>query len=1185
MKPDGEMKLYLDGAAADSLTGKQIDVGPTDSTMAVGRDQDGSPDYGNADFDDLFVYGRALAHTEIAEAVEMVKRGEQYDRPAKAGARSEVKGWWSAARPCRAEVAIPAQDTPRENVSVQCPLAFGADLAALGLSGAVDERSVRVVEESVTQPESSNREVSRLGPLLPAVPCIPVRIEDGVAEWQAPARTGAGAERRFRLYFKTTSHEIEKPLVSHRIVGADETQPAPPAPPDYASLTYGKPWDFNDGTFAGIDLWGDKPEFVRNKKVENGILSMDVQDDAYFIWGHMWGQAPKADQKLSVDLDKFPVLEMKVRQSVNRSNWKLYGRPGVSEQLLTYDFVVAGTGWQRIRINLKKHARWRGVLTALRIDPSKMQPAHIEIDWVRLTAVALAEHARVETIGAPSGRAASVEVSAPQTTITAGAAQEIAVTVKDAAGKPVAGQPVRIELAKGSNGELAGAEKQKSLALGPRSRRGLTDATGLLVVNYAASKKAAQAADTLLAKAEFAEAPEAKLAVSTVAGPPHHYRVEPTTVFAVKSSELPLSISAGLVDKFDNLAGAPRQLAWTTDEGAQVAAAGPVKASWQGDEKKRWVYRVRVKDERGLEGESAPICLLPSGPRTDPVVLGPNGYFRKSASGEPASRTPGSLPAQGEVSNRDVSRLEPLPDGASVKCRGWLPLGGFYANWVGLPQNGEEGRKIISFVDATEDELVHWLDFLSKQGVTAMRFMLRAHTQQGTEPMDVIGRVNMPLFAKVLRYMDLARKHDIRFMLTIHEDYTKPAYYDQQALETFCIPRYEGKGLDTLSPHQRRFIRDRKLIGSIEEKYTDPDVMACQDQYARELVGLLKDNPQLFAWELENEMVNCPQSWANHMTGIIRSVDSVTPICASHGGDGLRTADPLWWTHKTSIDFYTYHLYPQGATSSEIDFGAAVDVLACYGRMAGACMLGETAGDEFSQYPKDRDADRRYIMRDLIWLSLVNGNPGCFFWNARGFEVEQFRLANQIASGLEWSNWVRQTPEIGIVVAHPWDDDKYYRTPQGRDDYAMLGRCAQHYLSAGVDFDFTMDGLGYAKTAQLGALGRAPVQWAPPPGTPRLAVTPGWQVRANARKGLGEGLAYVRNFAGARQWQQPNINMYVRDRKAAPLKIRLNLPVEKLVVWATDLDTGDEKRFETTGTGEIDLGANDHDWALVWRTR
>ena len=139
-------------------------------------------------------------------------------------------------------------------------------------------------------------------------------------------------------------------------------------------------------------------------------------------------------------------------------------------------------------------------------------------------------------------------------------------------------------------------------------------------------------------------------------------------------------------------------------------------------------------------------------------------------------------------------------------------LGGF-ANWVGLPDRGE-GPEVVSFVEATEEQLVHWLDFLGTQGVTAMRFMLRAHTPKGMEPMDVIGRVNMPLFAKVLRYMDLARKRDIKFLLVIHEDYTKPAYYNQQAFETFCLPQFKGEDLDALPPYQRRFVRDRKLIGT-----------------------------------------------------------------------------------------------------------------------------------------------------------------------------------------------------------------------------------------------------------------------------------------------------------------------------------------------------------------------------------
>lgn len=1127
---NAEMRLYLDGALAGELTGRRVDVGPTDEVMGIGRDQDATPDYGEADFDDLFIYGRALTEAEIAAAVEAIRAGAPYDVPAAPTTRTAPPDWWDPAWPFRAGVTLPAADTDRQDVFMQCPLHVTGDLGALGVPGVLSERSLRIVE--------------------PGGAPLPARIEDGLVEWQAPGVTGAGRERRFHLYFQSARHEVVAPLVAQRAVPDGEAPPEPPPVPDYATVMLGAPWDFADGTFSGIDQWGDRPEYLRNRRVEDGILRMDVSRDPWFIWGNMWGQIDTTHHRIAIDLDRWPVLEMKIRQSINHAIWQLYGRPGTSTSLLTYDFPVRGTGWQRIRIDLREEARWRGVLSAFRIDPTSQVDAHVEIDWVRLSGVVPVAHGSVETLGDPDGVPARLALDVPHTTITAGAPQEIAVTVRDADGAPVAGQPMRVELADGSGGRLEAAE-QPSLELTEQARRGLTDGAGRLSVRYIANRRAQEAADRLVARVEFAEAPPAEATVATTPGPPHHYRVEPARVIAVRDADLPLGVAAQLVDEFDNPVADRRALTWTTDEHARLTdaaadldAAGRAEATWRGDERRRWVYRVRVEDDRGLVGESADICVLPSEPRRDPIVLGPNGYFRKG------------------------------PDGPAS-----LPLGGFYANWVGLPDRGEEGRRVVSFVEASEEQIDHWLQFLADQGVTSLRFMLRAHTPRGMEPMDIIGRVNMPLFAKVLRYMDLARKHDIRFMLVIHEDYTKPAYYNRHALETFCIPAYEGDDLDALPPHQRRFIRDRELIGLIDEKYTEPDVMACQDQYAREIVGLLKDNPQLFSWEFENEMVNCPADWANHAAAVIRSVDPVTPICASHGGGGLHTADPLWWTRNTDIDFYTYHLYAhRTSTSPEIDYGAAVDILTCYGRMAGVCMMGESAGDEFSRYPQERDDDRRYIMRDIIWFGLVNGNPGVYFWNARGIEVEQFRLATRIASRLDWREWRRHRPDIGIIVAHPVDDDKYYRTEQGRADYAMMGRYTQHYLGAGVDFDFTMDEGHYAQTATLQA-------FAPPPGTARVDVGERWQVRYNAREGFGEGLAYVRNFAGIRHWEAERVNMYLRERALAPLVVRFDLPVADIVLTATDLDTGEERVFEVSGQGQVDLGDTEHDWALMWRPR
>jgi len=117
-------------------------------------------------------------------------------------------------------------------------------------------------------------------------------------------------------------------------------------------------------------------------------------------------------------------------------------------------------------------------------------------------------------------------------------------------------------------------------------------------------------------------------------------------------------------------------------------AQGLARAGFSGDESRRWVYHIRVNRRRGLNRrQSAAICLLPGKPRPG------RSYWEPTATSAKARRG-----------------------------RGWLPLGGFYANWVGLPDHGEEGAAARLFVDASEEQFSHWLDFLAAQGVTAMRF-------------------------------------------------------------------------------------------------------------------------------------------------------------------------------------------------------------------------------------------------------------------------------------------------------------------------------------------------------------------------------------------------------------------------------------------------------------------------------
>lgn len=1020
---------------------------------------------------------------------------------------AQPNDWNDPQRPYRVTVTVTKEKQLRERAFFVLPFDFAADLARLGIRGAVDPQSLQLMRQG-------------------DVPCL---VREGRVEW-ADGPIAAGEERTYRLYFATTG----KPALS--------TRPAKLQIPDFATDTFGKPWDFRDGGFAGITSWGNRPEFIRHK-VEDGVLKLDVEQDPYFIWGTMWGTESPKRIPFRLDVDRYSTLEMRVRQNVPGALWDLYGRPVGRESLLHHEFTVHGTNWQTVRVELGKQANWHGVLSALRIGPAKRMKAHVEIEWIRLTPLQKATRAAVEALGSPSQLAAHAAIELADSQPNAGTTQTVKVRVTNADGQPVSGQPVLLALATGSDGALDAEPSTPSLTVSTQARRALTNSAGEASFGYRVSRRAGTEADRLQAAAEFSAAPSANTTVAVKALAPNHYRVEPVRPCVLRPGDPPLPVKATLVDEFDNpLPFGDHALTWNAS-GGKLSPVKAASAVFRGNPARQWVGRVTVKDTDGLSGESAPISTLPAGPRPDRVRLLPNGYFAK--------------------------------DG-----KAWLPLGGFYANWVGLPTEDGEWDKRLSFTDATDEQVVAWLKFLKANGVTAQRFMLRTHRKHGMEPMDIGGRVNPGLFAAFLHHLDLARPFGFKFLLVLHEDYTKPCYHNRSALEQWCLPLFAGENLDALPVFQRRFIRDGDLIGDINDKYTDPDVLACQDRYAKEIIGLVKDNPLVFGYELENEMVECPASWANHAMATVRETDPATPLCVSHGGGGLHTADPAWWKTKTSIDFYTYHLYPHGTTSQELDYGLATDVLTRYGRMGKPAFLGESSGDQFS-YGPDRET-RRWTMRDLVWFSLCNGNPGCFFWNARGSELAEFRLANEVASRINWTTFQRKRPGIAIRVPHPLDDDKWFRSRKGITAYATMGRYAQYYLDRGVNFDFALDDAAdYPQRADVDL-------FAPPePPSTDFAISPGSQLVSLVRANGTEALVYVRNFAGVKLWVSPKPEpwkQWLRDRKPVAACVTVKLAGQfNADIW--DLDTGKHEHRRVACGDAIELGTTDHDFAVLLQHR
>jgi len=304
-------------------------------------------------------------------------------------------------------------------------------------------------------------------------------------------------------------------------------------------------------------------------------------------------------------------------------------------------------------------------------------------------------------------------------------------------------------------------------------------------------------------------------------------------------------------------------------------------------------------------------------------------------------------------------------------------------------------------------------------------------------------------------------------------------------------------------------------------------------------------------------------SWVEHQCRVIRAVDPRTPICMSHGGDGLRTADPMFW-RKTSLDFYTYHLYPGATVPDQTDYGLAVDVLAKYGNMCGRCFLGESSGDEWSAGAPE--AMRRRVARDIIWFSLVESNPGCFFWNARGYEVEEFKLARQIAEGCGLADGsADRWPSL--AVAHPLADDKWYRSAAGVQAIRDVSRQVDKALSAGQPLDFA---------------------WLLPPVGRLQPVDPqpsaGFQAVTLRRGDVPAALTYLRNVSGTEVWTTEDRNRSRQlVRTVAPAPCRLTAPWPAATAQATDLVTGATVERIVGAADRLDLGLNDHDWAIVWR--
>lgn len=484
-----------------------------------------------------------------------------------------------------------------------------------------------------------------------------------------------------------------------------------------------------------------------------------------------------------------------------------------------------------------------------------------------------------------------------------------------------------------------------------------------------------------------------------------------------------------------------------------------------------------------------------------------------------------------------------LPSGylAFSDGRPFFPLGGFYANWPAIVKEEEETlqgydlfpcgpnpyREGYPWAPQREEMVRKWLEFCARSGVTALRLMLRN--------MDLVGEVDEVQLKAVKHLFALAKPLNIYFDVVLFEDFDKPPYVNEEILEKIVLPKYEGRDLSNLPSHRKRFLVEKRLA---KDKYNDPDVLSCQKDYLRQLIPQLASEPQIFCYELENEMVGAPISWVSEITSFIRELDPKRLILADPLSSDYPT--PLEW-RTADIDIYSYHPYNDGFPYA--DYGAVVYTRSKWAKLVGKPRFTGEGGINQSRWQRDvkkvpaEEAVRG--VRDQIWLTIANGECGAFLWapELKG-EVKEFGKAKEVLKRLDVRNLRRKRPDTALVLPK-----------EGVGEVSM--KWAWFMLDRGLDFDFLSEPSKDYKLCLNIETPPSSISLLQSPFKP----SPGYQSAYLLSEDEKQALVYLRNVKGGIKDFGNGRACYLRLVQPADAKLRLNLR-GSYKVYVYDLSEG-----------------------------
>ena len=912
-------------------------------------------------------------------------------------------------------------------------------------------------------------------------------------------------------------------------VASKRLDQAPPFLCDYALNETGYPWDFENGTPCGITSWGNRPSHIGPISIKDGWLQIPVKDtDPYFIFGNMFGNAPHP-RDLHINSSLYRFLELRVRQSCSFASWEFFVTDHAGRyQSLVFD--VHGTEAQTFRFDLQASFRdfWDGrEFRALRIDTTNNKRDLLaEVDYVRLLPTQPAVvSGPVFSRAAVIARDAITEIapSFPRD-VTAGKSAAVSIRTFGTDGRRLVAAPVIWTLLTHEHGTtfVESAPDGKTAATFPLPA---FTRTGECALTLGLAGDLGQPIHAFSGKLEVRPAALAS------------YRLTPDKAFIdVKDPSVRLTIQG--LDAFGNcLPVNVRKPRWTLPANVEVPAGrirgNPATVLISCRDKMPTRYPLTFTDDKGLYGatEVATIAY-----RSDTVRLNGNGYLV----------TPGGtlyFPAGGLYANWP-HRLN--PDGSIDRSLDLFPCG---------PLPYKEG---FPWREETERAVGAYLRHCSDRGINCLRLMLRN--------MDLVGRVDPVQLQATLHLFDLARPYGIRFNVALFEDYDKPPYVSRTILEKIVLPLYKPEQLRGLAPHRARFLLKKETLASAALRYSDPDAIACQRDYLRELIPVLAAREEVLCYEFENEMVYPAMAWCAETAAFIRTIDPHTLILGNPGPHNW--PEPLRW-RNSGCDLYSFHPYNDGQAAA--DHGAVIHLRSKWSAQSGLPMYTGEGGLNQNRWQNDVKKVAPELAargtRDQIWMSVCCGATGCLYWTLmHDFEALEFDKIKPAleATGVDLPRLKR--PRASVALLH---------APVQRDprDAAMTMRL----LDLGVDFDTvaTNEASVYAVRIDLGTQTPESIT------LPATVAAPakGWQVATLLAEKHDQALLYLRNVAGGvNDVGAPPRPCFLRAVKPAEAAFTLRETWRKIIVY--DLDSRKAKAVTPDAAGRISLGVTSHDFLI-----